>query len=397
MNTNSKQIRLISLLNVGHFLTHYLVLIYPTLALFLIKPWHMSYSELLKLGSLSALMYGVGVLPSGWLSDKFGRGKMMLVFFFGSALACFAAGLSQNSFQLTISIGFIGLFSAIYHPVGLSIIYGASNKAGRVLAINGVFGNLGMAVAAFATSLIASNLDWRWALYLPGTLCLLAGLFYISHTRCNVEYQKQSHASQLDLPLTKMRWIFTCILITASCGGLVFNSLTTGLPKILRVESSFSTASLVAVGGMATLILVVASIAQLLIGELLHRIAAEKLLFIVVIFQVLTLGLISVFGFSLYTLGVCLFFNMAQLPINDFIIGKYAQKRWRALFYGVKYTLSLGSSPVAYWLLATSFNPNDHFTSLFYLLFCFSFISMLTVILLISCSSASTPTKLKFI
>ncbi|MBM7070639.1 MFS transporter [Shewanella sp. 202IG2-18] len=366
-----------SLLNMGHLLTHYLVLIFPTVALFLVKPWQMSYPQLLKLGSFGALMYGVGVLPSGWLADRLGRAKVMAIFFFGSALACVMAGVSQSPFSLMVSTGFIGLFSAIYHPVGLSIIYGLSKKSGRLLAINGVYGNFGLAIAAVCSSFFATQFGWRWAFIIPGVVCFIIGLFYLKGFKAYTNSNSLGKQNMPEPEPVNMKAIFSCILVIAACGGLAFNSLTTGLPKILSVEDTLKAYSLVQIGGIATTVLFVASLAQLVVGELLHRFQAEKLLFTIVAIQAITFGIMAVFQVSLVVLGISVFFIMAQLPINDFIIGKHAHDKWRSLFYALKYTLSLGSATAAYWLLASTYNPVSHFKVLFGLLFFFTVASVM--------------------
>ncbi len=371
-----------TLLNMAHFLTHYLVLIFPTVALFLTRQWHMSYEDLLKLGSFGALMYGIGVLPSGWVADKLGRAKVMAIFFFGSAFSCFAAALSKTPMQLTIAVGFIGLFSAIYHPVGLSIIYGLSKKAGRLLAINGVYGNLGLAIAAVCSSYLSAQFGWQWAFVTPGVICFITGIFYLLNFKAIHKSNSHSQHSKASESSVNMKLIFTCILIVAACGGLAFNSVTTGLPKILSTESSLSAYSLVQIGGMVTGVLFVASLAQLVIGELLHRFAAEKLLLTTVLVQAITFAIMAIFPISLLVLGICVFFIMAQLPINDFIIGKYANDKWRSFFYALKYTLSLGSATAAYWLLASTYNQVTHFKVLFGLLFCLAVISSFAALMM---------------
>ena len=339
----------------------------------------MSYPELLKLGSFGALMYGLGVLPSGWLADKLGRANVMGIFFFGSAIACVAAGLSQSSLQLAIAVGFIGLFSAIYHPVGISIIYGLSKRAGRLLAINGVYGNIGLAIAAVGSSFLASQFSWRWAFIVPGLICFAIGVLYLAHYRNHSQSSSSVHQEPSATTPMNMKWIFLCILVVATCGGLAFSSLTTGLPRILSVENSLKTASLVKIGGIATGVLFVASLAQLIVGELLHRFQPERLLFIIVAIQAITFGIMAVFPLSLWVLGICIFFNMAQLPINDFIIGKHAHDKWRSLFYAMKYTLSLGSATIAYWMLASTYDPISNFKLLFSILFCFALMSLFAV------------------
>ncbi len=71
------------------------------------------------------------------------------------------------------------MFAAIYHPVGMSMLIEASKARGRTLAFNGVCGNMGVALAAGITALIASFLGWRAAFFIPGAICIVTGFVYL--------------------------------------------------------------------------------------------------------------------------------------------------------------------------------------------------------------------------
>ena len=45
----------------------------------------------------------------------------------------------------------VGVFAAIYHPVGLALVVHDRQRTGVPLAINGIFGNMGVASAALIT------------------------------------------------------------------------------------------------------------------------------------------------------------------------------------------------------------------------------------------------------
>ena len=69
-------------LNVGHFLDHYFVLIFATVAaLKLADEWGLSYGALIPYAAPGFVAFGVGAIPAGWLADKWSREGMMVVFF----------------------------------------------------------------------------------------------------------------------------------------------------------------------------------------------------------------------------------------------------------------------------------------------------------------------------
>jgi MFS family permease len=55
----------------------------------------------------------------------------------------------------------VGLFAAIYHPVGTAMLVSYADKLGREVGMNGVWGNLGVASSALITGAICQYLGWR--------------------------------------------------------------------------------------------------------------------------------------------------------------------------------------------------------------------------------------------
>ena len=90
---------------------------------------------------------------------------MMLIFFFGTALACFATAATNSFVALAGGLSAIGLVASIYHPVGAPMMVASAppERLGRVIGMNGVFGNLAIAGAPFVTGAITDLFGWRVA------------------------------------------------------------------------------------------------------------------------------------------------------------------------------------------------------------------------------------------
>ena len=139
-------------LNIGHFIDHYMTLIFATAAaLALTRDWGLSYSQLAPYATPGFIAFGLFSLPAGWIADRWSRDGMMVVFFVGIGLASILTGFASSPLQMAIGLFVIGMFAAIYHPVGLALVMDAHAKAGMALAVNGVWGNLGVASAALVT------------------------------------------------------------------------------------------------------------------------------------------------------------------------------------------------------------------------------------------------------
>ena len=145
------------LINAAHSFTHYSLLILATAVLAMVQQdsgiFGGDYGPILALGTAMFVIYGICALPMGWLADRFGRRFLMIAFFMGSGAFMVAAGFAPSPLMLAITLGAMGAFVAIYHPIGTAILVEAAGpKVGRAMGINGVFGNLGVATAPVLTS-----------------------------------------------------------------------------------------------------------------------------------------------------------------------------------------------------------------------------------------------------
>ncbi len=106
--------------NAGHLLTHLMMLLYPTAVLALEGTFGLSYGELIALSLPGTFLYGALALPAGWLGDRWSAEYMMVIFYVGSGIAAILTGLATGPLGIGIGLTLIGLFGAIYHPVGLA-------------------------------------------------------------------------------------------------------------------------------------------------------------------------------------------------------------------------------------------------------------------------------------
>ena len=168
-------------LNIGHFLDHFFLLIFASAAaLVLSVEWQMTYGELIPYSTAGFIAFGLFSLPSGWLADRWSREGMMSVFFVGIGLSAIGASTAQTPTQIAIWLFTVGLFASIYHPVGLALIAKGDKRMGMDIAVNGVWGNMGVGFAAFITGLMIDQVGWRAAFWMPGALSLCIGAMYFN-------------------------------------------------------------------------------------------------------------------------------------------------------------------------------------------------------------------------
>lgn len=344
--------------NVAHFFDHFFLLIFPTAALAIAPAWVMGYSDVLLLGTPIYVMFALGTLPAGWLGDRMDRMMLIAVFFLGCGASSLWVAFSNTTFALTVGLGSLGLFAAIYHPVGLAHVTQIGLRTGRALAINGVFGNMGLAGAALITGVLASLLGWRAAFMIPGGLSVAIGLLLlVRNGQAKAATQHHADASRnlsKDIERKSQLMVFAVVCVSALFGGLIFNAVTVSLPKFFDERLIDGSGDLAWVGASAALVFALAAFAQLPVGELLDRIGARPILFTLLCAQtVLLVTLSHATGTTALALSLLLVtFIFAQIPITTWLLGHYLDPSIRSRALSIEYVLSLGVGATVVPLLA---------------------------------------------
>jgi predicted MFS family arabinose efflux permease len=342
----------IGFINWAHAIDHYVVLILPTVALESV--FGLKFAELIALGTPSFIAFGAFALPAGWLADRWSRRNMMALFFAGCGVSLIAAGLAPGPVALAIALTAVGMFAAIYHPVGTAMLIEQATSRGRSMAFNGVCGNLGVAFAAGITAILAVAFGWRSAFLVPGAICIVTAAAYLLLVP-DTRGKAAGRATVADVPLAA--WmaatIFALFVVIALTAGLVFHIATVALPKIVDERTKIDI-SMVLVGGIATLILTCGAVAQLAIGRLVERFPLHLLFATVALLQFV--GVV----WSAYAVGPTLLVALAlavaaiyaQVTVNDLVIARYTADAWRGRVYAVRYFLTFLASGAAVSLIA---------------------------------------------
>ena len=381
------------LLNIGHFLDHLFTLIFATVAaLVLYREWGVGYAELLAYATPGFFAFGIFSLPAGWLADKWSRDGMMTVFFIGIGSTAIATSFAQTPLQIGFGLFAIGIFAAIYHPVGLAIVTMKWKNTGMRIATNGVWGNLGVASAALITGYLIDNGGWRLAFILPGIFSIAIGIIYLAlrwHSVRTAEKEANSIPNTTKIPSAAYRSLLirvaTIVFLTTAVSSLIFQATTFALPKIFlerlgglaaELAAWFGDASLTGqvdvasmIGFLAFIVFAIASLAQLVVGSMLDKFGPRRVFMTAAIVQIIffaampgltdAIALAVALGFMLGAFG--------QIPINDYMIGKTASGAYRARIYGVRYVVGFTVLAASLPLIAFVYK-NWGFDTLFYIL-----------------------------
>ncbi|MGA0394951.1 MAG: MFS transporter, partial [Rhodospirillales bacterium] len=336
-------------INIAHTIDHLVMLIYPVVVLAMSKELGLTFGEALTLSVGGWIAFGACSLPAGWLGDHWSRHGMLTVFFFGIGAATALTGLAQNAWQIVAGLTFIGVFAAIYHPIGIAMIVSNRDDVGRALGINGVAGNMGVAFAAIITGALADWIHWRAAFIVPGILIMLIGVGFAVFAPKIKSTGKKHAAPRVQLSRELLPRFFIVLLVATICGGLIFNSVTISMPKLFEERLMSITQTTFGIGALVSVVYVLASLAQILIGLLIDRYALKLVFIGIVALQAPALYLAGFAdNYTMFAIAIGMMFVVfGQIPINDAMVAHYTHERWRSRVFAARYVVTFGASAAA--------------------------------------------------
>ncbi len=343
------------LLNVGHAIDHMFLLIFATAVGTIAAEFGFArWEDLMPFGVGAFVLFGVGSLPSGRLGDLWGRRNMMLLFFFGIGASAILAALTQNAWQLAAALTLLGAFASIYHPVGIPMLLQSARNPGAVIGVNGLSGNLGIAVAALSTGFMVQWFGWRAAFALPGLLALGCGALFARWCPTETEApSRRTTKASVNLPPALLARVLVVMTSAAVTGSLLFNFTTNGNAQLLAERFRGIVEDPALLGMMLAAVYAVASLAQVVVGRLIDRVALKPLYLGIAIAQIpLLLMAAQAQGWWLLALLLAVMVVIfGAIPFTDAMIVRYVDDRIRSRVAGARLTVSIGISSLAVWLL----------------------------------------------
>jgi MFS family permease len=371
-------------LNIGHLLDHFMMLIFAKAAFDAGREFGLSYEEIIVYGTLGVIMFGAAAPLAGWLADKYSRAILITVYPFGLGLGGLLASLSYSTEMLGISLGVLGFFAAIYHPVGIAMLTKRPGKIGLRVGVNGVWGNMGVAAAPVFTGILIAYADWRLGFLLPSIFCICFGLFqlfaFVEDEDVNLKNIKNKVASTLSSPFSEgWKIVLFALSITTLSGGFIFGALTFLIPRLFEVSMVQISTDVAITGLLAGLVYAIASFSQIGTGWLVDKVPPKYVLSAMGLGQLIFIYIASQSSDYnlLFIMLAAMIFVFGQVPITDVILVKYVQDSWRGRVLSIKFmvNLSAGASvlPITSLLLKNGYNFS-------FVLQCLSVISIAVII-----------------
>jgi len=340
----------------GHTLMHLFAALYFVVVLALETAWGRPYHELVELWTLGALLVGVGALPAGWLADRWSAPGMLVVMFLGLGGAALACSRAASPAELRPALAALGLFAAIYHPVGIPWVVRAARSSGRALGVNGVFGSLGVASSAVVAGWLIDRHGWQAAFAVPGLVSLATGAALFVCVRLGWVADAGAAPARHDEPAQGQRLLsFALLLFCMASVGVIFQATQTALPKhfernVGALLGHGASGVGVAVGG----VYLAAGLMQIVGGQLADRVSLKRLYVSGLLLQVPLLALVARAGgvALLVAAALAALLNATVLPAENLLLAGVAPRRHQSLAFGAKFVVSFGTAPLAVQLVS---------------------------------------------
>jgi len=341
------------LINAAHLFTHYCLLILPTAVLAMVgsgSAFGPEYGPIMALATGMFVLYGLFSLPQGWIAARIGRKLLMTIFFVGTGISLMACGLAATPLMLGITLAATGFFAAIYHPIGTAmLVEAAGNRPGRAIGINGVFGNVGVALAPVITAFLVVQGGWHLAFVLPGLACLATGLIWMRVPAHDPQASRYA-MSFPPIPRHIVRRAVIVLLLIAVVSGLVFNAFTLLLPKLMQERLASDADLLPLVGAAAFIATLCGGATQLTVGRMIDRTTLKRVFLpMALVLAPALVALAFVQGWMVLPVaGLVAAVVFGQVTVNETMTARYISPALRTRMYSVRFFVGfLGSAMAA--------------------------------------------------
>ena len=334
------------LINLGHAMDHWVLAIFLYTVSVIAGVWGADWKELTPYAFGASFMFGAGSIVSGKLGDQWGRRAMMIVFFAGMGVSCLVIALCHNKWEIGAALTLMGAFASIYHPVGIPMIVSGAERPGFVIGVNGLVGNLGIAIGASVSVLLATRYGWQMAYIVPGVICLLGAAAFARYVPKEDAAPSKRKAKMLDMPPNMMARVFFIMTCAAVTGSIVFNFTTNSNGEMLKAKIESLAADPWLLSGVLFGVFTIASLAQLLVGHLIDR-HPLKTVYMPILLAQIPLFLLAAYsdGWMLvFVTTLFMVFVFGAIPFTDAMIVRYVDDRLRSRVTGMRLAIGFGVS-----------------------------------------------------
>jgi MFS family permease len=174
-------LRTLIAISTAHWVSHFHLFVLPMLFPFLKAQLGVGYIELGFALTVFAVVSGLTQAPMGYLGDRIGARKILLIGLTVGGFALIMLGLHLSYSWLIASAVLLGLANSVYHPADYAILSAHMDEArmGRAFSIHTFAGFLGGAVAPAIVAALVAMTGGHGALIVAGAVGPLVALLLL--------------------------------------------------------------------------------------------------------------------------------------------------------------------------------------------------------------------------
>lgn len=345
------------LLGAAHSLNHSLFLVAPPLLIIIgqnILGQNLQANSFVLgiVGTITSLIYGIGSLVAGPLSDKTSEVRIITLALILAGASTFLLLFAKDIIVYSAALFLMATWASLYHPAANSLISKEFHgQMGEAMGIHGLVASFGGMLTPIVAFAIGLAIDWRVSFIFFGVMSIIVGLV-ISRNRTQTPKEK-STVRMLDV--LRMKGLLTILVFNVAV-GLYMKGVEYFLPTYLTLKSfqplGEETAKIWAATA-ATLVLAGGVPGQWLGGRAADRVGSKKVL-VTVSAGILAAFLFLQFAPSTYAfLGVAAFIVLYGLsfyghqPALNSLTGIMTPPERRGAIYGIFFFTSFGLGSVS--------------------------------------------------
>ena len=348
---------IVGLTMIAHAMVHTYELSIPILMTLWLEEFALSKAVLGGIVAVGYGLFGLGAVPGGVLSDRFGSKRLIMGCLAGMGGAFLLLSTAQGLWMITAALVLWGAAASVYHPAGLALISKGVVRRGRAFAWHGMAGNIGIALGPLATTVALIAFDWRTVsllLVAPAAVALVIGarLRFDEHAGLDAHEQAAAQdAADWSTLLARSRRLLVPSFLTVfgivMLSGLYYRGALTFLPELL---STMATLPAMALGDLTLEsgryvyvgLLLIGVFGQYVGGWLSDRVSLERgigwtfvalALIAALYWPAANAGLAPLLAISAL-LG---FFLFVVQPLYQATVAEYSPAEARGLSYGFTY------------------------------------------------------------
>jgi MFS family permease len=170
-----RNVQVLALVGAGHTVSHLYLLALPPLFPLLREDLGASYAALGFLVTMFNIATGAAQIPAGFLVDRFGARRLLLLGLGIMGAAITTLGFAPTYWLMLVLIALAGIGNSVFHPADYAILTASVDRAwlGRAFAIHTFAGNLGFVLAPATMIALTAWLGWRGALSAAGLVAFV--------------------------------------------------------------------------------------------------------------------------------------------------------------------------------------------------------------------------------